>query len=80
MKQNEITVGKKYLFSGQTSEAKKIMQNKIFTVVKIVQGKIKCTSNYRGNKGKSPNRYLLDNGMHANASNLKEVVVSDVVS
>jgi hypothetical protein len=73
MKESEILIGKKYMFGRTDTEHKKIMSGGVFTVISCKKGKQKCSSNYRNNKGKSPNRYLLDNGFYAKAGELKQI-------
>lgn len=72
MKQSEIQIGCKYLFvNNGNREHKKPFDKMECTVIARVKGKKKTYSNYRGGKGNSPDKFLLDIGIYANASNLK---------
>lgn len=74
MKQDEIIVGGKYLFvnNGQ-KEHKKEFHNQEATVIKRVKGKSDTKAFHRNRRAKKPDRFLLDIGIYANASNLKEL-------
>lgn len=81
MKQDEIIIGKKYLFLNNGNiEHKKEFNNKIGTVLKRIKGSADKKAYFRNKRGKKPDKFLLDIGVYANAANLKELVVSNAVS
>jgi len=74
MKQHEIVVGEKYLFvnNGQ-QEHKAAFHNTVATVISRIKGKANTKAFHRNRRAKKPDRFLLDIGIHANASNLKAI-------
>jgi len=81
MKQDEIIIGKKYLFLNNGNiEHKKEFNNKTGIVIKRIKGSSDKKAYFRNKRGKKPDKFLLDIGVYANAANLKEIVVSDTLT
>ena len=75
MKQDEIKIGEEYLFvNNGHSEDKKDMHNKVFIVLNRIKGKCNHNAFHVSKRAKKPDKFLLDNGRYANASNLKEII------
>ena len=76
MKQDEIIIGGKYLFvNNRQIEHKKEFHNQEAIVIKRVKGKSDTKAFHRNRRAKKPDRFLLDLGIYANASNLKELTI-----
>ena len=74
MKQSEIKLGSSYIFiNNGHKEHKAEFHNKPCIVLKKIKGKSCSNSGGRFVKGKKPDKFLLDLGICANASNLKPV-------
>jgi hypothetical protein len=72
MKQDEVITGQKYLFVNNGNiEHKKEFYNQVATVLKRIKGKENKKAFHRNKRGKKPDKYWLDIGCYANASNLK---------
>lgn len=81
MRQEEIIIGKKYLFLNNGNiEHKKEFNNKTGIVIKRIKGRSDKKAYFRNKRGKKPDKFLLDIGVYANAANLKEIVVSDTLT
>lgn len=74
MKQSEIIIGKQYLFVNNGGHAhKKEFHNKVGIVVKRIKGKENKKAFHVSQRGKKPDKFLLDIGVYANPANLKEI-------
>lgn len=78
MKQEEIIIGNQYLFvnNGQR-EDKAAFHNTLATVISRVKGKSNTKAFHRNRRAKKPDRFLLDIGIYANASNLKPITTNE---
>jgi len=74
MKNHEIIVGEKYLFVNNGNLLhKKEFHNKEAIVLRKIKGKANKSAFHRNQRGKKPDKYWLDIGCYANASNLKQL-------
>ena len=76
MKQDEILIGQKYLFLNNGNiDHKKPFHNKEAVVLKRIKGKTNKKAFHVNKRGKKPDKFLLDIGCYANASNLKKLTL-----